>query len=154
MGKSQRRKGHDWERRIVRWLNQFDGVEAERNLTETREGNSGDVLVEWRSSRRLKSALILIEAKHRKRVSPWKALDEARDAAVSRSNCVGVAIVKETHGDTEVWIDIIDLPWLMRESMAKELPGEVRRKHAANDVAFVCTPEDFGYLLSRQRISP
>ena len=44
MGKLSRTKGHAWERRVARDLTYASGKQYKRNLTEAREGNSGDVL--------------------------------------------------------------------------------------------------------------
>ena len=49
MGKMQRRKGATFERQIVRWLKGLGFDETERNLTETRTGNTGDVFVPLKS---------------------------------------------------------------------------------------------------------
>ena len=43
MGRMQRRKGHNWERECARLLSTAQGVSYQRVLTETRDGNSGDV---------------------------------------------------------------------------------------------------------------
>lgn len=44
MGKLSRTKGHAFERECAALLRQLPGVEAERNLTETRDGNTGDIV--------------------------------------------------------------------------------------------------------------
>jgi len=43
MSASQRRKGHAWERTVARDLTTATGFTHKRILTETRDGNSGDV---------------------------------------------------------------------------------------------------------------
>lgn len=44
-GASSRRKGHDWEREVARMLRDATGFDYQRVLTETRDGNSGDVAI-------------------------------------------------------------------------------------------------------------
>jgi hypothetical protein len=43
MGKMSRTKGHAWEREVARDLTEATGVLHRRVLTETRDGNIGDV---------------------------------------------------------------------------------------------------------------
>jgi hypothetical protein len=47
MGKLSRTKGHTWERRVAKELTQATGLPHKRVLTETRDGNSGDVRAEY-----------------------------------------------------------------------------------------------------------
>jgi hypothetical protein len=42
VGKAERRKGHDWERDVARELS-IAGIPHKRVLSESRDGNSGDV---------------------------------------------------------------------------------------------------------------
>jgi hypothetical protein len=42
-GKRSRNKGAAWERRVASYLREHTGAFAERNLTETRDGNVGDI---------------------------------------------------------------------------------------------------------------
>lgn len=44
MGKLSRTKGHTFERVVARDLREATGHDYQRNLLETRDGNSGDVL--------------------------------------------------------------------------------------------------------------
>ena len=43
MSAYQRTKGHNWEREVARDLTEMTGIAHRRVLTETRDGNSGDV---------------------------------------------------------------------------------------------------------------
>lgn len=42
-GRASRAKGHTWERECARALTEAVGQECKRNLSETREGNLGDI---------------------------------------------------------------------------------------------------------------
>ena len=44
MGKLSSTKGHAFERECAALLRQLPGAVAERNLTETRDGNTGDIV--------------------------------------------------------------------------------------------------------------
>lgn len=44
VGKRSRRKGHDFERECAELLRGIPGATAERSLTETRDGNTGDLV--------------------------------------------------------------------------------------------------------------
>lgn len=107
MGKMQRRKGATFERQIVRWLKDLGFSETERNLTETRTGNTGDVFVPLKSLGLSQERLfrIVIQAKSRKSPSPWKAMDEAREAAGKSPSDLPVAIVRRTHDQTLVCME-------------------------------------------------
>jgi hypothetical protein len=112
MGRSQRRKGHDFERLIVRWLRKLDPtLFPERNLTETRTGNTGDVFAMWRSPWQSLHRLT-IQAKNRKSPSVWKAMDEARATTTSPSD-LPIAIVKRTGDQTVVCMDTETFAYLL-----------------------------------------
>ena len=110
MGRSQRRKGHNWERRIVRWLKKLGIESARRNLGETGGQDLGadvvaqlrlpppalDHTAEWR--------LLVVQAKHHKAPSVWKAMNEVRTGMTSPSD-IAVAIVKRTNDQTLVCMD-------------------------------------------------
>ena len=103
MGKPSRDKGHNFERKLVRWFKEML-YPAERNLTETRTGNTGDVFVPLRWARQSQDwgpYRLVIQAKHKKSPSVWKAMEEAITAARSPSD-VPVAIVRRTHDQTLV----------------------------------------------------
>ena len=72
MGKSQRDKGHNWEREVSRRMREF-GVDARRNITETQLGNTGDVHVYNGNA----EMIACIQCKNMKSPSIWKAMTEA-----------------------------------------------------------------------------
>jgi len=76
-GALARRKGHDWERELVRTL-QERGFNAERVITETKHGNIGDVVV-W-------DVGLLVQCKAGKQPNLARALDEAEQAADNRDS--------------------------------------------------------------------
>jgi len=108
MGKLSRNKGASAERRIARELTEASGIDYKRNLTETREGNSGDVLpdrddlmpvaychrtgrggeriavLDWDDFLELVSALpaygFLVQSKCGARPPVWDAIKEAKEA--------------------------------------------------------------------------
>jgi len=87
-GSRSRRKGHDWERECGRILSDATGLDFSRVLTETRDGNSGDVTAE--------GSPFVVQAKAGKRPSVWRALREAK--AATTDGKTPVAMVKRTHG--------------------------------------------------------
>jgi hypothetical protein len=116
MGKSERLKGAAFERLIVRWFKEW-GFPAERTLTETRDGNIGDVLVPVKLFKPLSRGagdhrLLRIQAKHKKAPSIWKAMDEARTSAQSLSE-ITPAIVKRTNDQTVVVLTTADFMRLL-----------------------------------------
>jgi Holliday junction resolvase len=66
MGKAQRNKGHGYEREIVNDLKDTFGIDARRNLTQTRD-SGGDILLEG----------YLIECKRRKRIAIYEWMEQA-----------------------------------------------------------------------------
>jgi len=93
MGKSQRRKGHNWEREVAKRLRNL-GLDARRNVTETQTGNTGDVHVCDAQG----DMLMCVQCKNMKSPSIWKAMEEAIEAAESHGIDwpVPVSIVKRT----------------------------------------------------------
>jgi len=91
MGKSERTSGHGYERKVARWLRAL-GIPADRNLTETQQGNTGDVIGELRSwsqsggNASRPGPRVVIQAKFRKTPSPWKGQQEADEAKSSPSD--------------------------------------------------------------------
>lgn len=99
-GASSRRRGHDWERRVARDLSELYGVQAERILHETRDGNVGDVG---------SNLPLSIQAKCQKRPSVWRALREAEEAAGPGEH--PVAAVCRRHGQGKPSERVAVLPW-------------------------------------------
>lgn len=85
MGKLSRTKGAAFERRIARWLSRILGIEVWRQTDETQQGNMGDVRIALAEPAAahplLQHGQLVIQAKHMKQPSPWRALGEAEDAA-------------------------------------------------------------------------
>lgn len=111
-GARSRRKGHDWERKLVRWFKGL-GFQTERNLTETRQGSSGDIIVECLcpnfhspSDREENHQRLVVECKHQKSPRPWAALDQAVKAVGDDiTNSLPVAIVKQDRKPAQVWLN-------------------------------------------------
>lgn len=98
MSAKSRRKGHNFERRLAREL-KVAGYDARRNLTETREGNTGDILFE-------DGTPIVIQAKCYEKRAPWRqAVREAEEAA-ERVNAYAVAVTKTNNDEP-----IAHIPW-------------------------------------------
>ncbi len=84
MGARSRRKGAAWERDVARMFRDA-GVPAERNLTECRTGNAGDLeLPAW--------CPLSVQVKVGARPNAYEALREARESAGER--LVPVAILR------------------------------------------------------------
>ena len=99
MGKLSRNKGANFERRIANWMNTL-GLRStvwRRELRETQQGNIGDV----RDS--TGDYPIVIQCKHMKNPSPFRALEEAKVAALKgrgRAD-LGVAMIRR-HGGSDM----------------------------------------------------
>lgn len=89
MGAHQRRKGANFERKIARWMKALG--DFWRQTDETQQGNVGDV--RDRTSR----FPLVVQAKHQKQPSPWKAMEEAETAC--RGEDIPVAIVRRHGGE-------------------------------------------------------
>ena len=129
MGKSQRVKGHTFEREIVRWF-KTNGIPAERILTETRDGNRGDVRAGPLKYNLLNPATdsleiietawkMRIQAKHRAMPSVWKAMDEARASRTSLFE-ITPAIVKRTYDQTVVCLTPDEFMFLVLASIGRD----------------------------------
>lgn len=102
MGKLSQEKGAKFENRIARWLNQLlPSPDFKRILEERRNGNVGDV----KDTRKVFS--LIGQGKHMKRPSPLRALDQAREAAITSDVApfFGVAFIREDRGTNAVVMD-------------------------------------------------
>ena len=113
MGKLSRTSGHSFERQIAREMTEVTGAKWERVLTETRDGNSGDVIctdprVQW-----AKDDNIVIQCKNMKKPNPLKALEEAQEvsphgvAFIHRKQHQGVKAVDAVVMTKEMFYDLI-----------------------------------------------
>lgn len=84
MGKLSRSKGVAWERHIAKLLTEHFGTPYERVLTETRDGNSGDVL----------GIQYVVQCKVGAAPNPLGALQEAVEAA-ARIERIPIAIIRK-----------------------------------------------------------
>ena len=107
MGKLSRSKGARFERRIARWLSLILGRDVMRQTDEPQQGNRGDVRVSLSPSTNL-----VIQAKHQKRPSVWRAMAEAEEACRSKGD-FPVACVRRHGGDDLVVMRPRDFSRLM-----------------------------------------
>jgi len=130
MGKSERTSGHNFERKIARWMRNL-GIPADRNLTETQQGNSGDVIAELKSwcpnggNASVPGPRIVIQAKFRKTPSPWKGQQEADDSAQSPSD-IAIGVIRRKGDQTLVTMrpeTFAALITLARREIATNSPG-------------------------------
>mgnify|MGYP003151096329 CR=1 FL=1 len=95
MGKSQRDKGHNWEREVAKRLREH-GIDARRNIMETQLGNTGDVHIFNNEG----DMIACVQCKNMKSPSIWKAMNEAMEASAIHMRIgeepVPVSIVKRT----------------------------------------------------------
>jgi hypothetical protein len=95
MGKSQRDKGHNWEREVAKRLRDH-GMDARRNIMETQLGNTGDVHIFNNEG----EMIACVQCKNMKSPSVWKAMNEAVIASNIHSRIgeepVPVSVVKRT----------------------------------------------------------
>ena len=105
---NQRKKGASWERTIVRFFTKL-GYDAERTLTETRDGNIGDVRVfDYRDDVNL-----IIEAKHMAKFTRTQRIKFTRVIGniagymtlnPKTPGCwIGIAVMKQTGKSVQVW---------------------------------------------------
>lgn len=80
MSKLSRTKGHNWEREVAR-LFRDAGIPMQRTLTETRDGNCGDLRGQ---------APLSIQCKVSGRPDVWGAIREAQEAASPGDYAVAV----------------------------------------------------------------
>ena len=114
-----RRKGLDFERKVVRVFNAA-GLVAHRNLEETREGNTGDVIVSplMLGEDKLPTRLV-IQCKAHKSPRPWIALKEAVEAAatlasqdrIDAAHWIPVAVVKKDYDRPWAWVRPQEAYW-------------------------------------------
>ena len=97
MSASQRRKGLAFERAVARELTECTGVPHRRILTETRDGNSGDV--------KAHGLPFIYQAKCGAKPNVFRAVEEAQEAA---GTDFAVAVVHRTGRGGE---RIVALPW-------------------------------------------
>ena len=103
MGKLSKVKGDRFENRLARWMNVFTGAKTsespsqawKREIRETQQGNMGDVVDTtgvWP---------LILEGKHRKAPSPWKALQQVKEAALEYHGreALGVAMIRRQGGE-------------------------------------------------------
>ena len=79
MGKSQRTKGATYEREIVTALKDVLGIDAKRNLTQTREGGGDIVLDKY-----------LIECKRRASISVYAWMKQAEESCDTKQKPIVV----------------------------------------------------------------
>ena len=95
MGKSQRDKGHNWEREVAKRLRSY-GMDARRNIMETQLGNTGDVHI-YNNQQEM---IACVQCKNMKSPSIWKAMQEAITASAIHARMgeepVPVSVVKRT----------------------------------------------------------
>lgn len=96
-GNKSRRKGHNFERSVCRRL-QAAGYDAKRNLSETRDGNTGDVIID---------APLAFQLKCYAKQAPWRqAYREAKQAASITD--YPVAVTKENNTQAMAHLSLVD----------------------------------------------
>lgn len=97
MGKTSRRKGVAFQSRVARWLReklQLGNYWSTQGM-ETARGNIGDVRLDDNGTP--EDHGLLIQTKKGKVPSPWRAMEEAIEAAEG-TNCTPVAVVHRDRG--------------------------------------------------------
>lgn len=111
MGASSRRKGHAWELEVCRRLRGAGAKLAERTLTETRDGNVGDIDTDLP---------IVVQCKVGAAPNPWAALEEAEEAAEGRGR-FAIAVVKRLRGNGRPGVELAVLPLADLEEIITQL---------------------------------
>jgi len=86
MGARSRRKGVAWERTVAALLSEATGLDYQRVLTESRDGNVGDVDAD--------GGALSVQCKIGARPNPYQALREAVEAA-GASGRLPVAVLRK-----------------------------------------------------------
>lgn len=135
MGKLSREKGAAFERRIARWLNEeFPWMFAEfvRQTEESQQGNVGDV------KDKNGEAALIVQAKHQKSPSVWKAVKEVEEASKAQmrpggERPLGVACIRRDGGEDIVamrphvfWALVCDI--LVEWHSTREIRGTFERE--------------------------
>ena len=105
-GKRSRDKGAAWERRVASYLREHTGAPAERNLTETRDGNVGDITT---------SLALVGQCKTGARPPIYDAMRQALDAAAGTDK-YAVAFVHRDGSRHEPAVELAIMPlneWLL-----------------------------------------
>lgn len=100
MGKSQRDKGLNFERALVRLFKALGWTGVTRNYSETATGNTGDV----RAS--VSSYQFVIQAKRVEKLNFWKGMREAEEAAISSE--VPILIARRSREEAMVCMRLSD----------------------------------------------
>ena len=101
MSKLSRTKGHAWENLCCHALAQA-GIRAKRNLTETREGNSGDLEVS--------NAPLEVQCKTGANPSVWRAVAEAVEVAEASGRFPVALIHRDARKPGEKSTEIAAMP--------------------------------------------
>lgn len=100
MSKLSRTKGHNFEREVARRFSVAGRTPVERELTEVRDGNVGD----------LKSDLpCVFQCKVGAAPSPWRAVQEA-DAASKGTGRYAIAVLRRNQAKGRPKQDIVAMP--------------------------------------------
>lgn len=103
MSRLSREKGRKWEAEVCRKLSAI-GMPAKRRLTEVREGNEGDVML---------AECISIQCKVGGNPSPYRALQEAVDAAAPGDYSVAIVRRNQRNGNRKLDMAVMPLAeWL------------------------------------------
>ena len=124
MGKAQRAKGARFERTIARWYSKVVGREVRRQTDEPQGGNLGDIRVSLSNW-----VTLVTQAKHQKSPSPWRAMQEAEEAAATHSRSSGddvrqyyipVACIRRHGGEDLVCLRPVDFGRMVRAIMKQD----------------------------------
>ena len=128
MGKSQRNKGHNWEREVVNLLKD-KGIPAARNLTQTRDSGSDISLPGW-----------MLECKRYAKIAVCTWLEQAIKSA--KENQVPVVIAKADRKEAMAIMRLSDFINIMEtidrgvidgrqlDGDCKKIPGSIGTKES------------------------
>lgn len=100
MSRRSVRKGKEWERTVARRFREY-GIHAERNLSESRTGNAGDLLLP-------PDIPLSIQAKVGARPPIYQAVHEAQEAAAPGEH--PVAVIRRNAVGSRRYVDLAVLP--------------------------------------------
>lgn len=121
---------------VARWYQEILQTEVNRQTDEPQQGNRGDVPVYLSPS-----ILLITQAKHQRQPSPWRAMREAEEAAISRSDgatsVLPVACVRRHGGE--------DLVCMRPRDFSKLLQAAQLGDDMARELGFAPTGEGYGW---------
>jgi hypothetical protein len=110
------RKGEQGENEVCQFLTENDLIEAQRNLSERRSGDKGDLDT---------NLPVQFEIKAKKQPSVWKAVEQAQEASeLTERGDYSVAFLRRKNGRGKESDRLVAMPWDDFREIAEKLVAE------------------------------